>query len=158
MYLGNGTPLQYSCLENTMDGGAWWAAIYGVTQSRTWWKCLSSSSRKFTRKWLKDQHLLEGIRSGTGQKEKLYFDAVATKAAPVAWRALELGYSFKDSRVEMRKQLYPCMWARFCMWVFLGEGRWCWLRQLPLAVGSAWRGIRLGVLSSQHSCNRILMP
>ena len=32
---GNGTSLQYSCLENPMDGGAWWAAIYGVTQSRT---------------------------------------------------------------------------------------------------------------------------
>ena len=32
---GNGTPLQYSCLENPMDGGAWWAAIYGVTKSRT---------------------------------------------------------------------------------------------------------------------------
>ena len=33
---GNGIPLQYSCLENPMDGGAWWAAVYGVTQSRTW--------------------------------------------------------------------------------------------------------------------------
>ena len=32
---GNGIPLQYSCLENPMDGGAWWAAVYGVTQSRT---------------------------------------------------------------------------------------------------------------------------
>ena len=32
---GNGTPLQYSCLENPMDGGAWWAAIYGITQSQT---------------------------------------------------------------------------------------------------------------------------
>ena len=32
---GNGTPLQYSCLENPRDGGAWWAAIYGVTQSCT---------------------------------------------------------------------------------------------------------------------------
>ena len=31
----NGTPLQYSCLENPMDGGAWWAAIHGVTKSRT---------------------------------------------------------------------------------------------------------------------------
>ena len=30
-----GTPLQYSCLENAMDGGAWWAAVYGVAQSRT---------------------------------------------------------------------------------------------------------------------------
>ena len=31
---GNGNSLQYSCLENPMDGGAWWAAVYGVAQSR----------------------------------------------------------------------------------------------------------------------------
>ena len=41
---GNGTPLQYSCLENPMDREAWWAAVYGVAQSRTWLKQLSSSS------------------------------------------------------------------------------------------------------------------
>ena len=40
---GNGNPLQCSCLENPRDGGAWWAAIYGVTQSRTRLKRLSSS-------------------------------------------------------------------------------------------------------------------
>ena len=32
---GNGTPLRYSCLENPMDGGAWWAAVHGVAKSRT---------------------------------------------------------------------------------------------------------------------------
>ena len=32
---GDGTPLQYSCLENPMDGGAWWAAVHGVAMSRT---------------------------------------------------------------------------------------------------------------------------
>ena len=32
---GNGTPLQHSCLENPMDGGAWWAAVRGVAKSRT---------------------------------------------------------------------------------------------------------------------------
>ena len=32
---GNGTPLQYSCLESPMDGGAWWAAVHGVAKSRT---------------------------------------------------------------------------------------------------------------------------
>ena len=32
---GNGTPLQYSCLGNPMDGGAWWAAVHGVAKSRT---------------------------------------------------------------------------------------------------------------------------
>ena len=41
---GNGNPLQYSCLENPRDGGAWWAAVYGVTQSRTRLKRHSSSS------------------------------------------------------------------------------------------------------------------
>ena len=42
---GNGNPLQCSCLENPRDGGAWWAAFYGVTQSQTRLKRLSSSSR-----------------------------------------------------------------------------------------------------------------
>ena len=32
---GNGTPLQYSCLKNPMDGGAWWATVYGVAMSQT---------------------------------------------------------------------------------------------------------------------------
>ena len=45
---GNGTPLQCSCLENPRGGGAWWAAVYGVTQSQTRLKWLSSSSREST--------------------------------------------------------------------------------------------------------------
>ena len=43
---GNGNPLQCSCPENPRDGGAWWAAIYGVAQSRTRLKWLSSSSMR----------------------------------------------------------------------------------------------------------------
>ena len=43
---GNGTPLQYSCLENPMDEGAWWAAVYGVTQSQTRLKRLSSKEQQ----------------------------------------------------------------------------------------------------------------
>ena len=42
----NGNPLQCSCLENPRDGGAWWAAVYGVAQSRTRLKRLSSSSMR----------------------------------------------------------------------------------------------------------------
>ena len=42
--VGNGNPLHCSCLENPRDGGAWWAAVYGVAQSRTRLKWLSSSS------------------------------------------------------------------------------------------------------------------
>ena len=46
---GNGNPLQCSCLENSRDGGAWWAAVYGVTQSRTRLNWLSSSSSSWRR-------------------------------------------------------------------------------------------------------------
>ena len=46
---GNGNPLQCSCLENPRDGGGWWAAIYGVTQSWTRLKRLSSS--KLSGQW-----------------------------------------------------------------------------------------------------------
>jgi len=44
----NGNPLQCSCLENPRDGGAWWAAVYGVTQNLTRLIQLSSSSRQLT--------------------------------------------------------------------------------------------------------------
>ena len=49
---GNGNPLQCSCLENPRGGGAWWAAIYGVSQSRTRLKWLSSSSSRCKIRWL----------------------------------------------------------------------------------------------------------
>ena len=42
---GSGNPLQCSCLENPRDGGAWWASVFGVAQSRTQLKRRSSSSR-----------------------------------------------------------------------------------------------------------------
>ena len=43
---GNGNPLQCSCLENPRDGGAWWAVVYGVVQSRTRLKPLSNDSHQ----------------------------------------------------------------------------------------------------------------
>ena len=46
---GNSYPLQCSCLENPRDRGAWWAAVWGVAQSRTWLKWLSSSSSHLSR-------------------------------------------------------------------------------------------------------------
>ena len=60
---GNGTPLQYSCLENPMDGGAWWAAVHGVMKS---WTRLSDFTFTF------HFHALE--------KE------VATHSSVLAWR------------------------------------------------------------------------
>ena len=45
---GNGTPLQYSCLENPRDSGAWWAAVYGVAQSRTRLTRLSGTNQSLS--------------------------------------------------------------------------------------------------------------
>ena len=50
---GNGNPLQCSCLENPRAGGAWWAAVYGVTQSRTRLKRLSTAAAYMQQRWKK---------------------------------------------------------------------------------------------------------
>ena len=47
---GNGNPLQYSCLENPMDGGAWWATVHGVAESRTRLSDFTHSMLNETRK------------------------------------------------------------------------------------------------------------
>ena len=65
---GNGTPLQYSCLENPMDGGAWWAAVHVITKSRTDW---ATSFSLFTlmhwrRKWQPTPVFLPGESQGQG--------------------------------------------------------------------------------------------
>ena len=55
---GNGNPSQCSCLENPRDGGAWWAAVYGVAQSQTRLKRLSSSSSSSSKR-PKEVHALQ---------------------------------------------------------------------------------------------------
>ena len=58
---GNGNLLQCSCLENPRDSGAWWAAIYGVAQSRTWLKRLSTSSYSSDGAWGREPQMCQGI-------------------------------------------------------------------------------------------------
>ena len=70
---GNGNPLQCSWLENPRDGGAWWAAVYGVAQSRTRLKRLSSSSSSMECRILVPQSGLPaveawGLNHGTAGK------------------------------------------------------------------------------------------
>ena len=65
---GNGTPLQYSCLENPMGGGAWWAAVPGVAKSLTW---LSNFTFTFPfmywrKKWHPTPVFLPGESQGRG--------------------------------------------------------------------------------------------
>ena len=65
---GDGNPLQYPCLENPMDGGAWWAAVHGVEKS---WTRLSDFTFNFTfmhwrRKWQPTAVFLPGESQGRG--------------------------------------------------------------------------------------------
>ena len=63
---GNGTPLQYSCLENPMDGGAWWAAVHGVARAgHNWATSLSLFTFiHWTRKWQPTPVFLSGESQG----------------------------------------------------------------------------------------------
>ena len=61
---GNGTPLQYSCLENPMDGGAWWAAVHGVAKSRTQLSNFLFTFMHWRRKWQPTPVFLPGESQG----------------------------------------------------------------------------------------------
>ena len=94
---GNGNPLQCSCLENPRDGGAWWAAVYGVAQSRTRLKQLGSSSSSnplnnsltqvlrgspFDRKRNRDSEVKSlacDYTAGTWQSQELNLHSLATE-------------------------------------------------------------------------------
>ena len=76
---GNGNPLQSSCLENPRDGGAWWAAVYGVAQSRTRLEWLSSSSSIYI-------YVRVYVRiCGVGQKVCLGFSVRCYKILEQTW-------------------------------------------------------------------------
>ena len=75
---GNGNPLQCSCLKNPRDGGAWWAAVYGVAQSRTRLKRLSSSSSSRLKDSLEKNLMLGKIegRRRRGQQKTRWLDCI----------------------------------------------------------------------------------
>jgi len=61
---GNGTPLQYFCLENPMDGEAWWAAVHGVAKS--WTQLSDFTFMHWRRKWQATPVFLPGESQGRG--------------------------------------------------------------------------------------------
>ena len=61
---GNGNPLQHSCLDNPMDGGAWWAAVHGVTKSRTGLSDVTFTNWRM--KWQPTPVFLPGGSQGRG--------------------------------------------------------------------------------------------
>ena len=63
---GNGTPPQYSCLENPMDRGAWWTAVHGVAKSRTRLRDFTFTFMHWRRKWQPTPVFLPGKSQGWG--------------------------------------------------------------------------------------------
>ena len=120
---GNGNPLQCPCLENPRDGGAWWAAVYGVAQSRTQLKRLSSTSnRTQVQRKCPCPRLI-------GERKKTLF-AVLSVGGKRPTRALAsggVGAAFNPGgrcldHLEMGTEvllvgLCP-FWVRFWLWVF----------------------------------------
>ena len=93
------TPLQGSCLENSRDGGACWAAVYGVAQSRTRLKRLSSSSSSSS---------LNGSRVW-GRMDTCICMAESLSCAPAALTALLIGYAAAAAAAAKPRQSCPTL-------------------------------------------------
>ena len=91
---GKGNPLQCSCLESPRDRGAWWAALYGVAQSRMWLKWLSNSSSSSRQHIVKQRHYF--VNKGPSSQ----------------------GYGFSSGHVWMWELDYKESWAlrNWCFW------------------------------------------
>ena len=96
---GNGNLLQCSCLENPRDGGAWWAAVYGVAQSQTRLKWLSSSSK--TERSIEQEKA--GASSGSQDLERQWLRA---EARLFMWEAGGVGMS-APSRARQSECCFP---------------------------------------------------
>ena len=97
---GNGNPLQCSCLENPRDGGACWAAVSGVAQSRTWLKRLSSSSSRV----FMNTRILCKWGEGTGNK-------ICHPRVYLFGMRILLGWLFVRNR-RLRKLFFYFLWLK----------------------------------------------
>ena len=108
---GNGNPLQCSCLENPRDGGAWWAAIYGVSQSRTRLKRLSSSSSSIHWKdWSWNSNILV-----------TWCEKLTHWKRPWCWERLKAGGEGDDRGWD--GWMASLTWWT---WVWASSGSWWW--------------------------------
>ena len=106
---GNGKPLQCSCLEDPRDGGAWWAAIYGVAQSRTWLKQLSITSSRIGQSWM--------LFSSYSTSNDIELRLICSQGTWAAW------FTEHSSLEMLRLVIYVWILPRNTQ-VFLPSSRW----------------------------------
>ena len=104
---GNGTPLQYSCLENPMDGGAWWAAVHGVAESRTHLSKFTLAYVKQVRKCASDTIISLLLRGATTEDmgaspkgsffSRMGFPFFASIYSFVTWTSSQLLWEVNES-------------------------------------------------------------
>ena len=100
---GDGNPLQCSCLENPMDGGAWWAAVYGVAKSRAW---LSDFTfMHWRRKWQPTPVCLEKTRGRRAWWAAIY--GVAQSQTRLKWLSSISSSRLILSKIYGRVDIFP---------------------------------------------------
>ena len=121
---GNGNPLQHSCLENPRDGGAWWAAVYGVAQGRTRLKRLSSSSSSSSTIW------------ETPKKALLAFKSKCSGVSTSQYRIPRLGSQIWDSDLWLFGEKFLDFtygWNHFFLFAFLWVISFCRIHNIVIS-------------------------
>ena len=145
---GNGNPLQCSCLENPRDGGAWWAAVYGVAQSRTRLKRLSSSSRVTAseiykepgqyHKWAHELGLQEQGVTGTVANRRTCLLCLKAAGYPSMWKGRpSIARPIHFAR-DVRNGSTLCWPDEACWMGWIWPEEWScswWQKWLPRSVG-----------------------
>ena len=104
---GNGNPLQCSCLENPRDRGAWWAAVYGVAQSRTQLKWLSSKAVLEKEMTIHSSILAWRI---PWTKEPGWLQSMGSQRIKHNWSNFHSRLFNKLELIFLQKKIIPCFW------------------------------------------------
>ena len=100
---GNGNPLQCSCLENPRDGVVWWAAVFGVAQSQTRLKWLSSSSSRLLCPWNSPS---KNTRVGCHSLLQIFLTQDGTRVSCIAGRFFTV-WATREALFSLRCHLFP---------------------------------------------------
>ena len=158
---GNGTPLQYSCLENPMDGGAWWGAVHGVAKSRTRLSDFTFTFMHWRRKWQPLQYsclenpkdggawwaAVYGVAQSQTRLKQLSSRSSRGKNLSCHSRCMNL-FAFFCTQAELYK--FPLF---LCLFLFTGrDSFWNWVHTWRMKP----RSLPAGLEFSYFQCNQDL--